>query len=84
MPMVEQAMLKRAQEWIEQALQAFEGGPDPSEIEGKNIAAELAAFQYESRVFTLDEWIADPWSPHKGNREATKAMLDRLRIPYRP
>ena len=37
------AALTKAQAWMFKALQAFEGWPDPSENEGKNIDAEVLA-----------------------------------------
>lgn len=37
------AMLERQQEWMFKALQAFEGHPQPSENEGKNIDADACA-----------------------------------------
>lgn len=36
-------MVRRQQEWISRALAAFEGEPQPSEIEGKNIDADACA-----------------------------------------
>lgn len=42
-------VIEKSLHWIGQALQEFEGNPGPSEIEGKNLHAEL------SRIFISHE-----------------------------